>query len=46
MLVYNLCGYLLKARTHTVNSCKNCIESVRSREEDLPEHFEAAKQTF
>lgn len=46
MLVYDLCGFILKARSFLVDYCKDCKNSVICKELELPDDFDAANYTI
>ena len=45
MLVYDVCGYLMRTRSHLINNCEICKKSMVSSELELPEDFDAAFYT-
>ena len=42
LLVYDLCGYMLKARPFLIDGCDDCKKSLVCKELELPENFCAA----
>ena len=44
VIVYDLCGYLLKTRGHKMLECESCCASVKCTQENLP-NIEAVKLT-
>jgi hypothetical protein len=46
LLVYDLCGYMLKARPFLIDHCEDCKKSLVCKELELPENFSAANYTI
>lgn len=46
LLVYDLCGYLIKTRPFLIKYCEECSKSLVCKELELPEDFSAANYTI
>ena len=46
LFVYDLCGYMLKARPFLIDHCEDCDKFLFCKEFEFPENFSAANYTI